>query len=475
VSGPKQNIRPSAVAGQFYPKRASELRLQVEDLLARACDAEIEGEIRGLIAPHAGYAFSGQTAAAAYRQIRGRTYDTAVVMAPSHRDVCDGVSIFPGDGYETPLGVVPVDVEMIDRLLEEDASLKKSSTGHAVGASQSPSCGHSGEHAVEVQIPFLQIVLPQGLRLLPIVMDCRSFETCRRLADALVRASEGRRILIVASSDLYHGYSREACVKSDDHTLETLESADPQRFSDALEKEMALACGGGPIVTMMEAARQLGASQALVVARTNSGEVTGERAGYVVGYGAALLYSPERASGLVDSDRAQLGMIARRSVEDTACGRVSEDPVLNSPGLGKELGAFVTLRNCGRLRGCIGDTDAHDPLAQTVQKMASAAASRDPRFPPVSKDELGVIEIEISVLGPVQPVMSAADITVGKHGLCVRKGTNQGVLLPQVAVEQGWDKTEFLNQATLKANLPQAAWKEPDAEIWTFTAEVISV
>ena len=352
VSAKTRNIRPSVVAGLFYPEQASELKLQVEDMLARACDAEIEGEIHGLIAPHAGYAFSGRTAAAAYRQVRGKPYDTAVVMAPSHAEVCDGVSIFPGDGYETPLGIVPTDGEMVERLLAEDPSINKSDAGHRADTSRGSGSGLQSEHAIEVQIPFLQIVLPRGLRLLPIVMDTRSPELCKRLADALVRASEGRRLLLVASSDLYHGYRYEACINSDLQTLEQVESLDPGKFSTALENEEAQACGGGPIIAMMEAARQMGASRAQVVVRTNSSEVTGERGGYVVGYGAALLYGPVNLAELSDAERDQLCEIARRSVEDTAHRRASRRPGAANVGTEKRVRRLCdapTSRQASRL------------------------------------------------------------------------------------------------------------------------------
>ncbi len=471
------NVRPPAVAGQFYPDRPSELRLQVEDMLGRAPDAEVAEEVRGLIAPHAGYPYSGQTAAVAYRQVRGKHYDFVVIMAPSHQEACNEVSIFPGEGYETPLGVVPVDRDVAHALAREDASLHLSPDGHRVVPARGLTNALRGEHAVEVQIPFLQVVLP-NLQVVPIVMNSRSFETCLRLADALVRAAEGKKVLIVASSDLYHGYDYDECVISDACTLSEIEAFDPNRFATHLETGRVQACGGGPILALMLAADQMGAHRARVVSHTNSSDVVGKRGGYVVGYGAALFYDAPAGEvhqgELTETDRAALGQIAREAVQRSVCGNTPGEPTLHTPGLRCKRGAFVTLRCQTRLRGCIGDIRGDEPLGITIQNLAVAAASRDPRFPPLSEVELGDLEIEVSVLGAMQRVTTPSEIEVGRDGLCIRRGKDQGILLPQVAVEQGWDRSQFLNHTCLKAQLPPTAWQHPDTEIWTFAADVFS-
>ncbi len=471
------NIRPPAVAGQFYPDRPSELRLQVEDMLSRAPDVEAEEEVRGLVAPHAGYPYSGQTAAAAYRQVRGKPYDLVVVMAPSHREACDEVSIFPGEGYETPLGVVPVDREVADALSRAEPRLRLSPAGHRVMSAGGLTGALRGEHAVEVQIPFLQVALP-NLRIVPIIMDNRSLETCRRLADALVRSTEGRNVLIVASSDLYHGYDYDECVISDACTLSKIEAFDPQRFSTDLDIGRVQACGGGPILALMLAAEQMGAGRAKVVSHTNSNDVVGKQGDYVVGYGAALFYDlpaeePQQQE-LTGADRIALGQIAREAVGQTVLGNTPEEPALQAPGLSCMRGAFVTLRTRRKLRGCIGDIRGNERLGITIQKMAIAAASRDPRFPPLSEAELADLKIEISVLSPMQRVTAPSEIEIGRDGLWIRRGNDQGILLPQVALEHGWDRTEFLTHTCLKAQLPPTAWQHPDTEIWAFSAEIFS-
>ena len=467
-------IRPPAVAGQFYPARPSELQVQIEDLLSRAPDAALEGEVHGLIVPHAGYPYSGQTAAAAYRQVRGKPYDTVVVMAPSHREACRGVSIFPGEGYETPLGVVPTDQEMAGALAQCETSLHLSWTGHCVAPDRGSFNDLRGEHAVEVQIPFLQVVLPE-FRVVSIVMDTRSLDICRPLADALVRASERKRVLLVASSDLYHGHDYTECVDSDARTLQEIEAFDPARFAADLETDRVQACGGGPITVLMLAARQMGGCRVQIVSHTNSNNVAGTRRGYVVGYGAALFYAapPEPGPGnLAEAERTALGRIARKVVRQTVYGETPGEPTRLLPRLRYSQGAFVTLHSCGKLRGCIGDVHGREPLGLTVQKMAVAAATQDPRFPPLTEEELENLEIEISVLSPMQQVTTPAEIEVGRHGLWIRQGTCQGILLPQVAETQGWDRIQFLNRTCAKAGLPEAAWQHPDTEIWTFSADI---
>lgn len=472
-------VRPPAVAGQFYPASPVELKLQVEDMLARAPDAEVEGEVRGLIAPHAGYPYSGQTAAAAYRQVRGRAYDTVVVMAPSHREPCGGASIFPGEAYETPLGEVPVDREMAQALAGQAPELHLSMAGHRVSGAPAFAGPLRGEHAVEVQLPFLQVALP-GLRILPIVTDSRALSDHRRLADALVRAAEGKDVLLVASSDLYHGHSYEACVDSDAATLGEIESFDPERFCRSLETGRVQACGGGPITALMLAARRLGADRARVVERTNSSDATGRRGDYVVGYGSVLFYKGPDESGLcapaalTAADRQALGRIAREAIAAAVRGESPPEPGLDTPALKENRGAFVTLHAGGELRGCIGDVLGRDPLGATVQKMAVAAATRDPRFSPLSASELGALQVEISVLGRMRRIASPSEIEVGRHGLWVQRGRNHGLLLPQVAARQGWDRTEFLEQACRKALLPSSAWQHPDTEISVFSADVFS-
>jgi len=269
-------IRRAAVDGQFYPASADDLGADVDRMLEQSKPADIRGDIVALVAPHAGYIYSGQTAAAAYRQVKGQRFDAVVVIAPSHREVFPGASVYNKGGYETPLGVALVEVELADEIISYHPTIAFTLAGHR------------GEHALEVQLPFLQRTL-EDLKIVPIVMADRSLRLCRTLGEAIASAAEGKHVLIVASSDLYHGYSYEACVASDDRTLAAIETFDPEAFWRGLDKEYQ-ACGGAPIASALMASKQMGADTAKVVARTNSNDVTGEQGGYVVGYGAAVIY-----------------------------------------------------------------------------------------------------------------------------------------------------------------------------------------
>ncbi|MBI4553705.1 MAG: AmmeMemoRadiSam system protein B [Candidatus Latescibacteria bacterium] len=470
VTIPSDTIRRSAVAGQFYPESPTLLRQQIDELLQHAETDRVDGEVLALIAPHAGYVYSGQTAANAYKQVAGRRVATVFVLAPSHWDAFEGVSVYTGSGYETPLGVVPVDREKALALIEQEADLVHATL-----------LGHRREHSLEVQLPFLQCVLPPAWRLVPLVMYERSPDVCRRLASAIAAVSQETDRLIVASSDLYHGYSYRECTETDERTLRSLERFDPDEFLQGVNTEVYAACGGGPITVAMLAAKQLGADTARVTAHTTSGDVTGQRDGYIVGYGAAVIYrkAPETQStgppGLNEAERRQLLTIARTAIAQCAQG-VFDAPVIPCEAASEKLlapcGAFVTLRHDDTLRGCIGSVQAVRPLYLTVQDMARAAATQDPRFPPVTPDELVELRVEISVLGPLRRLDRLDDLHIGTHGLYIRGQGASGLLLPQVATEHRWDRETFLTHTCQKARLPAEAWKRPDTECFIFEAEV---
>lgn len=464
-------VRRPAVAGQFYPADPATLRRMVEEMLEDAKKVPVEGEIVGLVCPHAGYPYSGPTAAVAYKEVMGKHYDAVVVVGPSHREFLRGSSIWAEGGYETPLGVVPIAEDLAKKMLSPEEDIVFSEAGHRY------------EHSVEVQLPFLQVSIPD-LRVVPVVMGEQNLRACRNLADAIVRACNGKKVLIVASSDLYHGYSYEECNRTDDRTLKAIQRFDPEGFVEGLLSGEYQACGGGPIAAMLMAARQLGADKVKILAHTNSNDVLGERGGYVVGYSAIAVYRSgaeggERKKvgvelGLSDEDKRTLLAIARRTVERVTRGEPPPEFHVKSGKLLERRGAFVTLKENGELRGCIGYIEGVKPLWEAVRDMAKAAALEDPRFPPVRPEEVPKLEIEISVLTPLWRVRDVKDIVIGRDGLIIRKGWRQGLLLPQVATEYGWDVKTFLEHTCLKAGLPREAWKDPDAEIWAFSAEVFS-
>jgi AmmeMemoRadiSam system protein B len=274
-----KRMRKPAVAGMFYPASPGELERTVRDLLENVIVRVGAGRVVGIIAPHAGYQYSGETAAQAYAQVQGQSRDVVVVIAPSHREFFDGISVYPGDGYETPLGGIPIDMEVRDRLREVLPGLMMSTQGHGT------------EHALEVQLPFLQCAL-QPFTLVPLVIGHQSRGHCFALGEALGEVCSGKDVLLVASTDLSH-FSPVASAKQLDAVVaEDITVFDPQRLMRDLEAGVGEACGGGPVAAVMTACDRLGARRARILGRTHSGMVTGDHQS-VVGYLSAVIQREE--------------------------------------------------------------------------------------------------------------------------------------------------------------------------------------
>lgn len=463
-----QNIRKAVVAGSWYPGDPVQLRSQISYFLENAKIADIDGKIIALISPHAGYAYSGYTAANAYKQVQGNRYDAVIVLAPSHHEAFYGASVFNLDGYETPLGVVPVDKEIANKIIEYDDAFRFTWEGHRQ------------EHSLEIQLPFLQTVIPD-LKIVPIVLWDYSWDNCKKLAEAITRAVKSKNVLIVASSDLYHGYSYDECVETDNNTLAAITKLEPRKLLDGFNANKYMVCGAGGIVVAELVAKNLGADAAKLIYQTNSNDVTNSKGGYVVGYGAVALYKKSNEkkekkvgveSGLNEEEKRELLKIARETIKKVLNGEDPPKPQFKFPVFKEKRGAFVTLNKRGMLRGCIGYVLPYKTLEETIIDMAQAAAFRDPRFNPVTPDEYDDLEIEISVLTPVREIKDINEIEVGKHGIIIERGMSSGLLLPQVATEYGWDRETFLEHTCQKAGLPRDAWKQEGTKIKIFSADV---
>lgn len=471
--------RKPAVAGQFYPGDPVALSRQITDFFKNAKKEPIPGDVVALISPHAGYMYSGQVAAYAFKLLEGLSFETVVVISPSHVVPFRGASVYDGGAYETPLGVIPVDTASAGEMADANKRVFISTTGHGSG-------GMRDEHSLEVELPFLQAVLGK-FKLVPIVMGDQDWATCEALAQALAQSLKGKRALIVASTDLSHFHPYDEAVRLDNVVLDNVNSFDPKGLFSDLAAGNCEACGGGPMIAAMLAGKALGADKSKVLKYANSGDVTGDRSG-VVGYMASVVYNSQpdvkRTTGsaekeadtdaeLSEKDRETLMHIARTTIEHKVRGKQPPKFTVDSPILKEKRGAFVTIHKQGQLRGCIGYIEAIKPLYLTIEEMAEAAALRDHRFPPVSSDELPALDLEISVLTPLKKINDVSEIQTGKHGIVLKRGYNQGVFLPQVATEQGWDRTTFLNQICFKAGIPDPnCWKDEDAEIYIFSAEV---
>jgi hypothetical protein len=465
-----EHIRQAAVAGAFYPADPKELAAMVDGFIAHASVPAHEGEVVALVAPHAGYPFSGGVAGYSYAMIKGRPTHRVVVIAPSHFEGFSFTSVYDGYAYVTPLGKVPVDKEFARKLVSLNPEIRLSSSGHVPTAA-------GPEHALEDQLPFLQRVLGD-FQLVPIIMGEQSYAASRALGVALAELIRGTDTLIVASSDLSHYHPYAEAVTIDGKTLNAIGEWDYLTLSDNFANRTWEACGGAPIVAAMIAAERLGATRAQVIKYANSGDVTGDRS-RVVGYSAVAFLKEEGRReatpkfSLTSSEKRQLLEIARKSVESVVKEDKGYELPANQPAnLTRDRGAFVTLKENGELRGCIGYTVAMEPLAETVRDVAAHAALRDPRFHPVAASELPLLKYEVSVLSPLRRVSDTNQIKVGEHGLMIVKGRTRGLLLPQVAPEQHWDRNTLLDETAMKAGLPAKAWRDKDADLFMFTAVV---
>lgn len=469
--------RPAAVAGSFYPGDPAVLEETVDGLLNGATASRVESPVVALISPHAGYPYSGAVAAEAYAQIRGRGISRVVVISPCHVESFQGASVFDGDAYATPLGIVPVDEEFAERLAAASPLITRSGKGHRTNAQG------RGEHALEIQLPFLQRALGE-FKLVPVVMGDQRYETCRALGTGLASLINDHHTLIVASSDLSHFHPYDAAVQMDSKVVKAIKNRDFFCLSRNFASREWEACGGGPIVAAMMAAARLGANNAVILKYANSGDVARGDRERVVGYVSAVLVEEKGTSGagpgaeeynLKPEEKNRLLEIARASVEKSVRTGKAYDASPGTekhPALLEERGAFVTLNKGGQLRGCIGYVFPIEPLCVTVRDVAMAAALRDRRFDPVSKDELADIEYEISVLSPLRLMTDPNEIQIGKHGLLVKKGSSEGLLLPQVAGTRAWDRVTFLEQTCWKAGLPPDTWKDGETDVYMFTALV---
>lgn len=454
-----QGIRKPAWAGTFYPGDPGILTRQIEQMLQQSSPPTAVGrDLLTIIVPHAGYQYSGPAAAAAYRLVQGRDYENVIVLGTAHRYGFRGCSVYPDGGYATPLGVATVNAALAKKI------------SRASGFEYIPTA-HTKEHSIEVQIPFIQKVLPAA-QIVPILIGAPEKHTILQLSSALHQCLPGAKALIVASTDLSHFLTRTAAAIKDQNTIARIKAMETNSLIQDLEDRKNIMCGGSGVVTALLLAQRFNNPQVKILRYTDSSVVTGSEK-EVVGYLSAAVFTDPASPqfDLPKNARTELLRLARSSLEHfTEHGKtLSYSP--QEPILLTRKGAFVTLKKRGRLRGCIGFIEPVAPLYKTVIQAAIYAACRDVRFKPISPQELKQLKIEISVLSRPQKLSDPENIQVGKHGLIIVQGDRQGLLLPQVPVEQHWSRKTFLQQACIKAGLAQTAWKT-GAEIYTFEAIV---
>jgi MEMO1 family protein len=474
-------VRPPAVAGGFYPSNPGKLKLAIQKFLESSPNLEIATPI-AILAPHAGYIYAGQIYADAYRQVMGRQYDVIVILGTNHTTGgFSGISLGDYTAFRTPLGDAQIDQEVVTALLKENKDCRRDREVHIK------------EHSIEVQVPFIQILFPQA-KIVPAVIYPPDLDLCKRFGDALAKVLLNRRALIVISTDLSHYPSSSEAAKVDRSTLESIAKLDIGQVA-SLMKDLNVsnldtrACGEASILAGLTAAKSLGAKSAIVAGYANSGDVSIGDQARAVGYGALVLAKDDRANNLKildpgfnsprsdttlqDSEKKFLLALARDTIHRYLTTE-TVPLVRNLPArMTFHQGAFVTLKENGQLRGCIGHMAQDDALGRTVAAMAMQAAFNDPRFAPLQAAELNNIEIELSILTPMKSIKTPAEIVLGRDGVLIVKGSNSAVFLPQVAVENNWKRDEMLDNLCVKAGLAKNCWKR-DTKFQVFQAEVFS-
>jgi AmmeMemoRadiSam system protein A len=473
-SQPANRVREPAVAGLFYPKDADAISKMIGAMLAEAKPPAVEGRLRALVCPHAGYRYSGPVAAFGFKLLQGHEYPAVILLAPSHYFPLSGASVSGADVFRTPLGDVPISekARTLERLppfiVEPHAAIHRPDWWPESSRSVPPEgtdTPDTWEHSDEVEVPFLQTVL-KNFKLLPVIVGPTDPAAA---AKALLSVLDDQT-LIVASSDLSHYHPYDEAKQMDAQTIKAICDLD----AAAIKQDGA--CGIYPVSVLVHVARAKGWKTKLLDAR-NSGDTTGDKSRGVVGYASIAFYEAEQQD-FTTADRKLLMSLARKTLTEVVTnGKMPEADTTGLPArLLEKKGCFVTLTENGRLRGCIGHIVPQMPLHLAIMDNARNAAVRDHRFTPVQKDELGKIEIEISVLTEPQPLVFSspddllAKLQPGKDGVVLQIGGNGSTFLPQVW-EQIPGKVEFLNALAQKGGSDPGDWRKPGTSVSIYHVE----
>lgn len=468
-----QDVREPAVAGQFYPANASALKSQLEQMFTKAGSNEKSRNVRAIVAPHAGYVYSGALAAHSFSQIpRDAGFDQIFLLGPSHRYPLKGASIYTAGNYKTPLGDVALNQQLAEKLVENHKEF--SFTPQA----------HQEEHCLEVQLPFIQYYFQKPQQIVPILLNTKDRKTIRQIAQIL-KPYFNKNSLFVVSSDFSHYPAYKQACQVDSATAKAIASGKPDKLvqtvqSQAKEGVPNLAtsmCGYSGMLTLMHLAEG-NAHEIQPLRYMNSGDTRYGKKHRVVGYWSIRIVEKDQQTGsfyLSPEEKEQLLHIARSTLETYI--KKGEKPGLHPQQYGAHLkakaGSFVTLHKNQQLRGCIGNFFSEKPLYQLVQDMAISAATRDRRFKPVQAGELKDITVEISVLTPLKPINSLDEFEMGRHGIYIVKDGRSGTYLPQVANQVNWSKEKFIRHcAHKKAGIPGDEWK--NANLYVYEAIVFS-
>ena len=465
----QQSQRSCAVCGSFYPENPAQLRETMAGFYKNTASTKKPGgQVVALLAPHAGYYFSGQTAAYAYSAAED-AYDTVVIIGTGHNARLEKAALNSAL-YKTPAGDVPTDDAVISGLLRCDGLFELNPSAHAP------------EHSIEVQLPLLLARLKRPFMLVPVLLNASGLDNAVAAGKAIAASLRGRKALIVVSTDLSHYPPADIARASDLTIIEAVKTLDPYylaltakelEFKKSKNLEVAV-CGLQALLAGISAATALGANEADLLAYANAGEMPGFPPDRAVGYAAMAFVKAAKPQGknaqLSPEQQKLLLKEARRSIaEGFANTPLSPSPLSAAPELNLPAALFVTITENDRLRGCIGTTEPLGATLDSVRYYARMAAFNDPRFPPLKEPELNNVKLEISILSRPELISSPSSITPGKHGVIVQRASRKGVFLPQVWKDLP-SKEQFLNElCEQKAGMERDCWKSGNTKLYIFT------
>jgi AmmeMemoRadiSam system protein B/AmmeMemoRadiSam system protein A len=398
-------IRPPVVAGQFYPASPRQLKAMIKGMIDEKAEKE---EVIGLVSPHAGYEYSGPVVGALVSRIKFK--DTFIIMGPNHTGRGKAFSIMTEGVWQTPLGDIEIDSELAKRILGFSRYLKEDQVAHL------------DEHSIEVQLPFLQYFKPD-VKFVPIVFSFGTGDIYQEIGREIARATKElkREVVIMASSDMTHYESQESAQWKDAQAIEAIVELNEEKLLQRVQTLNITMCGYAPAVSLISAAKELGATRAELVKYQTSGDTTGDYSS-VVGY-----------AGIVLKGMSPLARLAKETVETY----VKEGKIIRPkeliPEMKEAAGVFVSIHKLGGLRGCIGTFEPQrGNVAEETITNAINSATGDPRFPPVGPHELKDLDYSVDVLTRPVPVDDKDKLDPRQYGVIVECGWRRGLLLPDL-------------------------------------------
>ena len=406
-------IRNPVVSGQFYPESPSQLKKMIASFIN---EEAVKEDVIGLVSPHAGYIYSGPVAGAVISRVKFK--DTFIIMGPSHTGRGMPFSIMTQGAWKTPLGEIEIDSELGKELLAASSYLKEDYEAHQY------------EHSIEVQLPFLQY-FTSDFRIVPIVFGYANGAIYKEIGKELAKVIKelNKEVVIIASSDMTHYEPQESAKKKDNQAIEAIIDLNEDELLRRIDELNISMCGYGPTVSLISAAKELGATSAELVKYQTSGDTTGDYSS-VVGY-----------AGIIIKEMSPLTKLAKHTVETFVKEGKAPQPKKLTPEMRGKAGVFVSIYKLGELRGCIGTFEpSQDNVAEETITNAISSATRDPRFPPIAPNELEHLSYSVDVLTLPEPIDSQDQLDPKKYGVIVEAGFRRGLLLPDL---EGVDTVDY--------------------------------